>query len=152
MAERMGIEFHHPDFEPMELVDADRTKRRFYFATRLLGDQLAIEAYEESFHGYDFEVLGHALDDPMELFQELVGKMRRTLALKHLLVDEEGRLGIGDEDIVRGRIEWDEKTDGELPLLVIDGGPVTWHEFGRMLMSYEGWQFRLEIVDRCGEP
>ena len=151
MAERMGIEFHHPDFDPMELVDANRTKHRFRFATRLLDDKLSIEAYEDSFEGYEFQVLGNALDDPMELFQELVGKMRRTLAQRHL-VYEEGRRHIGREGVVRGRINWDQETDGELPLLVIDGRPVTWHEFGRMLMTYEGWLFRLEIVDSCDEP
>ena len=34
------------------------------------------------------------------------------------------------------------------PLLVIDGQEVSWEQFGRMLMRFEGWQFRLEIRDR----
>lgn len=29
-----------------------------------------------------------------------------------------------------------------------DGREVTWEQFGQMLMSYEGWQFKLEIKDR----
>lgn len=38
-----------------------------------------------------------------------------------------------------------------MPLLVIDGQEVSWREFGRMLMTFEGWQFRMEIVDRSGD-
>jgi hypothetical protein len=38
-----------------------------------------------------------------------------------------------------------------VPLLVIDGREVSWDEMGRMLMSFEGWQFRLEIRDRSEE-
>ena len=38
-----------------------------------------------------------------------------------------------------------------VPQLVIDGREVSWDEFGRMLMSFEGWQFRLAIRDRSEE-
>jgi len=34
-----------------------------------------------------------------------------------------------------------------VPLLVVDGREVSWHEFGRMLMTYEGWNFKLDIFD-----
>jgi hypothetical protein len=34
---------------------------------------------------------------------------------------------------------------------VIDGHEITWEQFGRMLMSFEGWQFKLEIHDRSKE-
>jgi hypothetical protein len=36
-------------------------------------------------------------------------------------------------------------------MLVIDGREVTWEQFGRLLMSFEGWQFKLEIRDRSEE-
>lgn len=49
------------------------------------------------------------------------------------------------------RIEWDETSDERMPLLVIDGREVSWEEFGRMLMSFEGWQFRMVIGDRSEE-
>lgn len=35
-----------------------------------------------------------------------------------------------------------------LPMLVIDGRDVSWEEFGRMLMTFGGFQFKLEIVDK----
>jgi len=34
---------------------------------------------------------------------------------------------------------------------VIDGRAVSWEQFGRMLVSFEGWQFRVEIRDRSEE-
>ena len=38
-----------------------------------------------------------------------------------------------------------------MPLLVIDGREVSWEEFGRMLMTFEEWQFWMEIVDESEE-
>lgn len=49
---------------------------------------------------------------------------------------------------MRGRIEWDDTHDDRVPLLVIDGREIGWDEFGRMLMSFEGCQFKLNIVDK----
>jgi hypothetical protein len=30
----------------------------------------------------------------------------------------------------------------------IDGREITWDEWGRMLMSFEGWQFKLTVGDK----
>jgi hypothetical protein len=38
-----------------------------------------------------------------------------------------------------------------VPLLIIDGREIGWDEFGRMLMSFEGWQFKLSIKDKSEE-
>jgi hypothetical protein len=46
---------------------------------------------------------------------------------------------------------WDDAEDGRLPLLVIDGREITWEEFGRMLMTFEGFQFKLNIGDKSEE-
>ena len=35
--------------------------------------------------------------------------------------------------------------------LQIDGRPVEWEEFGRMLMTFEGSQFKLQIADQSEE-
>jgi hypothetical protein len=50
-----------------------------------------------------------------------------------------------------GHIEWDESQDEHMPLVVIDGGEVSWHDLGRMLTTTEGWQFRLDITDPSEE-
>jgi hypothetical protein len=34
---------------------------------------------------------------------------------------------------------------------VIDGKKIKWDEFGRMLMTYEGFNFKLEIFDKSDE-
>ena len=41
--------------------------------------------------------------------------------------------------------------DGRVPLLVIDGQEVPWDELGRMLISFDGWQFGLAVCDRSEE-
>ena len=149
MAEYAGIDFEHPEFEPLRLTDAEGHEHLFVFATRLLGAQAAIEAYEEGAdHGYRFQVLGAAQDVP-KLLPRLVSKMRRALTWRHIV--EEGRRRVGDDSIVRGRFEWDDETDGQLPLLVIDGEAVTWDELGRMLSCFEGWEFKIEIYDKSEE-
>ena len=79
----------------------------------------------------------------------LLEKMRRALSVKHLKNGDYG-LQISDQGIVRGRIEWDKHQDGR-PLLVIDGREINWDQFGSMLMSYEGWQFKLTIADKSEE-
>lgn len=38
-----------------------------------------------------------------------------------------------------------------LPVIVIDGREFTWEEFGRLLLSFEGWQFCMEIIDPTDE-
>lgn len=85
------------------------------------------------------------------LLGRLIEKMRRALSIKHLSNGELG-LQIADHQVVRGMIGWDEDQDGHVPLLTIDGREITWREFGRMLMTFEGWQYKLEIRDKSAEP
>jgi hypothetical protein len=80
----------------------------------------------------------------------LIEKMRRALSIQHIRDGELG-LQIADHQLVRGTIDWDEASDGRVPLLIVDGREITWEEFGRMWMTYEGWQFKLEIRDKSEE-
>jgi len=119
---------------------------------RLLGDRVVLEAFELNAGepgGYEFEVLGDPEGDLFALLAGLIARMRRALAVRHLKDDRFG-LGIANF-LVRGRISCDTDADERLPLLVIDGREVPWGEFGRMLMTFEGWQFRLDIRDRSEE-
>jgi hypothetical protein len=72
------------------------------------------------------------------------------LSVEHLKRGENG-FEISDQRIVRGRIAWDESQGGYLPLLVIDGREINWDELGHMLMTFEGWQFKLTISDKSEE-
>ncbi len=54
-------------------------------------------------------------------------------------------------DSVVGRLEWDDAEDGEVPLVVIDGEEMSWADFGRMLMTFEGFQFKMKIGELSDE-
>lgn len=76
---------------------------------------------------------------------------RRALAAKQIEDDGEHGLQITDAGVVRGLIECDAAGDASLPLLVIDGREISWENFGRSLMTFEGFQFKLELRDRSEE-
>ena len=152
VARRGDLDFEHVEFQPIDMADAGGVSHRFHFLLRLLGDRIALDAFEleESRPGgYRFQVLGDAEADPFTLLGQLTERIRRALGRRHL-TSEGGQLSIADF-IVRGRLDWDPEAEGGAPLVVIEGQPVTWEEFGRLLMSYEGWQFKLDIRDRSEE-
>jgi hypothetical protein len=154
MAKAAGLQgFEHVSFEPVGLTDCSGERHDFHFRTHLFGNKVAIDAFElrnGEPAGYSFQIIGEPEGDLLVLLGRLVEKMRRALSVKHL---EDGAYGIqiADGGTVRGRIEWDDAHDGESPLLVIDGREIDWNQFGRMLMSHEGAQFRLTIADKSEE-
>ena len=85
--------------------------------------------------GYKFSIRGEVEDGLFGLFERLVERMRRDLERRHIEPDDLTRYSITNEGIVRGYITWDDDTGGEVPCLVIDGKELSWHEFGRMLMT-----------------
>jgi hypothetical protein len=153
VAKRMGIEIDEARFEPVTLPDGDGRPHVLHVRRRLCATGQVVEAFEliaDAPGGYQFGILGEADGDPMELFAQLYERMRQGLARKHLARDEYGTHLVFPT--VRGRIDSDYGREPEpLPAIVIDGREFTWEEFGRMLLSFEGWQFRLEIIDRTDE-
>lgn len=153
VASRIGLdEFENVQFDQIAMTDAAGKAHEFHFRTHLLGSMVSLEAFElkrGAPGGYQFQIIGDPEDDPLALLGRLVERMRRSLAVKHIEQSERG-IHIVDKT-VRARIGWDDATDGQVPLLIIDGQEVSWDEFGRMLMTFEGWQFKLEIGDRSEE-
>jgi hypothetical protein len=154
MARHTGLDdFGAVKFKPVRLSDANGTVHEFHFRSLLFGDQLSLEAFdsasEEEPSGYRFQILGDPLSDQFVLLGKLIEKMRRLLAVAHIRDSDLG-LQIVDET-VRGRIEWDGEEDAHGPCVVIDGRRVEWDELGRMLMAFEGWQFKLEVRDPSDE-
>ena len=152
MAKRGGLDgFEHVTFDPVQLVDCTGEGHEFHFRTHLFGTRVALDAFEFRGEGhpagYQFQVIGDSQEDPLVLLGRLIEKMRRGLSVKHVSKGESG-LQIADHRVVRGTIEWDDSQDGSVPLLSVDGHEITWEEFGRMMMSFEGWQFKLEILDK----
>jgi hypothetical protein len=150
VASALGLaHLEHVRLEPVVMTDCAGEQHEFHFGIRLLGDVMALEAFELKAGvpgGHQFEILGEPDDDPLPLLGNLIERMRRSLSVRYLVRDEDGAQ-IADQTVC-GRIEWDASGDARVPLLVIDGQDVSWDEFGRMLMSFEGWQFRLAIRDR----
>jgi hypothetical protein len=148
------IEFSHVQFQPLDMTNLAGEMHRFHFEVRLLGDRVALEAFElvdGAPGGYQFQVLAPAEADLFELMSQMVPRIRRLLAQQHLRAEPDlPGLHIADL-LVRGRIAWDDAEDGRVPMLVIDGRQISWKQFGRMLTGFEGWQFRLEMRDRSEE-
>ena len=145
--------FEHVRFDPVELADCTGVAHLFHFRTRLFGPGIALDAFElrdGNPAGYQFQVIGDPEDDLLVLLGRLIDKIRRALSVVHI-GDGEFGLQIADHRVVRGMIGWDEAQDGRVPRLTFDGREITWDEFGRILMSYEGWQFKLEIRDKSEE-
>jgi hypothetical protein len=153
MAHHTGLDFGEVKFEPLHLSDANGTVHEFHFRVLLFGDQLSLEAFdstsEEEPSGYRFQILGDPLSDQFVLLGKLIEKMCRLLAVAHVRESDLG-FQIVDET-VRGRLEWDGEEDSHRPCVVIDGRRVEWDELGRMLMPFEGWQFKLEVRDPSDE-
>jgi len=145
--------FEHLNFEPFRIVDREGQAHEFHFRTRLFLPGVALNAFElrdGEPAGYQFQIIGDPEEDLLALLGRLVEKIRRALSIRHLM---QGSLGLQVADkVVRGRIEWDQNGDGRVPLLVIDGREISWDHFGHMLMTFEGWQFKLEILDNSEEP
>ncbi len=157
IAKECNLDFTHISFEPVSFLGNNQESHTFNFRTHLFGDNVSIEAFEirdNVPHGYVFAVDGEteeSISNLFNLFAKLVDRIKRSIEINHIKKGEFARYQITDKGIVRGQISWDEETNGELPLLVIDGKELSWNEFGRMLMTHEGFHFRLDIFDRFEE-
>jgi len=99
--------------------------------------------------GYQFQVLAEPEDEVLTLIARMVERMRRALAVIYLVKAQQGSQ-IADRTAC-GRIDWYEAEGGLLLRLVIDGQEVPRKELGRMRITFESWQFRVEIRDRSEE-
>lgn len=154
ISKAMGFAFDHLSFHPITMADSFGDDHFFNFQTHLFGDNVSIRALEireGEPKGYEFSLNGEAEDDLFGLFAKLIERMKRELARKHIEKGDLTQYTITNDNIVRGRITWDDDSGGEVPCLVIDGKELSWHEFGRMLMAYEGFHFKLEIFEGSDE-
>ncbi len=149
IAARMGLEFDDTPVQPIELADADGVRRRFEIQSLLAAtgrEMIAQEVPRPEHGGYRFAVLGDHEADAWELFQRLYDKMKREMAVRHVEHTEFGwQLTRGDRLV--GRIEWDDRVGGAVPVLVIDGRAFSWDEVGQMLMSFEGFTLQARVED-----
>lgn len=153
VADLDGLEkFQHVNFMPVKVADCGGENHEFHFRVRLLGAEVALDAFElfdGEPSGYQFQMIGDAEGDLLALLGRLIERIRRVLSSKYLEHKNFGQQ-IANQ-VVRGRIDWDRTNDEPVPLMIVDGREVSWDEFGRMLMSFEGFQFELNIRDKSEE-
>jgi hypothetical protein len=150
-AERMGVRFDNAEFEPVILHDVRGESHTFRIHSRLApGAGHVMEAIEEGTdgHGYQFQVMGPEESDAMALFQELFSRMREGLGRRYLESTDIG-LHFVERDRLEGRIGMD--SEAREPILVVDGRPRSWDEIGRLLLSYEGWNVGIQILESIEE-
>lgn len=151
IAEHLGLDYTNVAFEPVTLEDRDGVPHSFEFRTRVFGDQLSLEALETGpQEGYECSVIADAEQDLFVTFRALFERIRRELGRTHIEREGEG-YRITDAGVVRGQITSDPDGFDAMPLLIIDGKPVTWEELGRMVSPYMGFRFKLELFDRSEE-
>jgi len=157
-AEYSGVDFTHVSFEPITCADVDGRDHVFHFTTHLFGDKVLMEAVEKmadgDVEGYRFCLIGEVEGGVPNLFNmigQLIARVKRGLGRKHIEYGDYGRNQITDDGIVRGHITSDTNELIHTPVVVIDGKEFSWKEFGAMVMTYEGFNFRLDIFDRSEE-
>ncbi len=150
VAEHIGISYKKEEFTPYRISDAYGVEHTFVFEVHFVPAGISIYA-SESFldsedEGHRFEELGEFDCHPRELHAKLLQKMHKALQRSHFEIKGSNK---SLKDVVRGRIGYNYDSDGAE--LVIDGQAISWDDFGRMLDTYEGFQFRLEFIDPSDE-
>lgn len=155
VAKVSGIDnFDNSRLQPIRINDCAGESHRFHFVSRLLGNIVTLEAFEVQDGdraGYQFQIIGDPEEDMFAMLGRMVEKIRKTLSVKHVRNAGDGHgLQIAGMT-VRGRIECYLSEDIYMPRVVVDGQEISWEDFGRMISAFEGWQFKLEILDRSEE-
>lgn len=130
------------DAFPVSETVVDCCGRRRVFALELLetGSGYFVRATEKVSGNDGYAFAAHSETDPYLALGRLRGKIHEGLATRYLAEgDHQPRLG---HHAAAGHI-----SHGGV---VVDGRYLTFDELAAILSGYEGWQFKLEIVDAYG--
>lgn len=155
LAEAMGVENFKDFIKTYQLEAADGELHVFEIQKEIfpMGIKwVANEIKNGEVEGYQFALYTKLEDNPVESLQQLYRKINKGLSKKYVKKEQiEGHIIYSlPEDKFLGRIEWDDKYNGEVPKIVIDGKTYSWHQVGKMLMAYEGWSVVMK-VNETGE-
>lgn len=149
-AERLGVDFDNTPIAPIVVTDVDGTRHQFEIRSMLVGTGHAMYAREvghrDARAGYRFAILGDLEADAQDLFTLLRERIRQGLSVRHVQETEHG-WQLTQAHRLSGVIDWDPETEGALPLLIVDGRTFTWHQIGRMLMTFEGFTLNALVED-----
>jgi len=124
------------------LTDCAGQERNFvisYFHTSL---GFGVQAEEEGKNGEGFFFREFDASSPYLALGRLQRRIREALATRHIEQHELGDFH-ATHQTVRGRISY---AEGEVAF-VIDGQLLTLTQFGKMVETFEGFEFRLDLQD-----
>lgn len=150
LSEVLGVELDKIQVKSITFKDYSGKDKIFLISRELHPIGICLEANEVSSGdcGYKFAVHGELDCNQAELFRKLNKKVKEGIQRQYIELKQfqnwEYNTMVGDELI--GRLEYDEQ-EKELPMVVVDGKAYSWNEFGKILKSNEGFQFKMKIYD-----
>lgn len=152
VSDMFGIDDYKDFIKEAVFIDCDGIEHCFQIEKMINPMGIRWEAKEyldDENIGYSFEVCQEFDEDSLSAINRLYKKIENGLSKKFI----EKREFFGRElfalkdNVAEGRIEWDDNFEGEIPRLIIDGKEFSLYDLGKMMMSCEGWNFRLEIIE-----
>lgn len=149
MAEYYEIEDFRDFVKSYTSLDSDGVSHTFDINKRIMGTGVfweAVEANDGKFDGYKFEVDAEMDGDQHEAVQKLYSKIHKGLQMKYIETKtlEGHKVYSLYKDEIVGRIEWDSDNG---TVFIIDGKKYSLKEFGKIMNSREGFNFKLMIYD-----
>ena len=157
--ERISVQTGWPKLpdppDPAEVVAGDG--RRISFRYRLTwapSGVLGAEAEQvgvEPGDGYRYQVLGEHHEDPAVVLARLRSKVRGEVGRAYLEPTDTAPGWLVADLEMAGRVTWSGSSSVPEPSVVIDGRTFDWATFGRMVATFEGWEFSMRFSDGSGE-
>ena len=148
MTDLLGVEAD-PYPEAMIVQNVLGESHHFRLRKRLDPIGIILEAEEQVAGGYRFQMIGDLYSDQQELLVELMSKAERGMAEEFIQEDcypnGESYRSLRNGRLV-GRMEPNLINRSE-PIVAINGRNYSWSELGELLMHYEGFQVKLELLD-----
>lgn len=147
-----GVDLPSLPFDTITMVDSVGRERHFNVSTQVVPRYIIVNATESTKNGqpgYEFATRASHKTDIHTVCEKLIKKMERELNKQYVsehVVEGHRLLGLNG-DLIKGRLEFDEDSLDDSPLVVVDGHPYNWSEFGRILRQFEGFQFKMKISD-----
>lgn len=123
-------------------TDCSGQTRHFVISYFRATPGFGVQAEEEGQDGQGFFFREFDATSPYLALGRLRGRIEKALATRHIEQREPGNFQ-ATHGIVRGRISY---SNGEVAF-VIDGQLLTLPQFGKMVETFEGFEFRLDIRD-----
>lgn len=152
LAEEMGLILKPFRNGIYKYTGPGNNKHQFYIHRMLLPMGISYKASEQTRSrkpGFEISVTGELDCDQDTLFARLDAKIRSTILNPYLEAHTnpagQKRLNIRNDEVA-GYFLNNNRNNGTYEV-VIDGQVFTWEEFGQMMEPYEGFQFKLKILD-----